>query len=637
KQKSIMRAVLTAMLSLVAATASAHDFEVDGIYYNNNGDGTVSVTFKGSSYAEYLDEYTGDVVIPSSVTYSGTTYSVSSIVNQAFRECLGLKSVFIPNSITSISEYAFYYCRGLKSVTIPNSVTSIGEDAFSECSGMTRVDISSIEAWLGIKFSSPGSNPLSCASYLYLDGVEVKDLVIPNSVSYIADLAFYGCRGLTSVTIPNSVTHIGIYTFACCSGLTSITFPGSVFYISEGAFSGCSGLKSVAIPNSVTAIDHRAFENCTGLTGIYIPNSVIYIGNYAFRGCDGLKTIYYDAADCSVAMKSNVFTINKDDISIIFGKDVKKLPNKLFISSGYAPARVISKSETPPTCDAKTFDSDAYTAKLYVPSEANTEYMVADVWEKFRNIFPISNPITNIKLDHHSINLSIGNTIKLNTTITPSNPTLDLLYWSSDSPAAVVDQDGNVTGVCDGTATITADAVDGSRRFATCKVTVKNSIATSITLNPTELKLNIDEKGMIIAQLLPADVSNKTVEWSTSNPQVAPFQDYNDGTITVVGTANGTATITARTIDGSNLSATCVVTVGAGAVEGVDAAAARIYTANGNIIIAATEDGEAAVYDFTGRLIKSIPVVAGDATAVPVMPGCHIVKTGATTQSLIVK
>ncbi|MGN0207627.1 MAG: hypothetical protein ACI4BC_10310, partial [Muribaculaceae bacterium] len=69
KQKSIMRAVLTAMLSLVATAATAHDFEVDGIYYNKNDDGTVSVTYKGSAYNEYADEYTGDVVIPSSVTY----------------------------------------------------------------------------------------------------------------------------------------------------------------------------------------------------------------------------------------------------------------------------------------------------------------------------------------------------------------------------------------------------------------------------------------------------------------------------------------------------------------------------------------------------------------------------------------
>ncbi|MGM9829956.1 MAG: hypothetical protein ACI30C_07960, partial [Muribaculaceae bacterium] len=72
-------------------------------------------------------------------------------------------------------------------------------------------------------------------------------------------------------------------------------------------------------------------------------------------------------------------------------------------------------------------------------------------------------------------------------------------------------------------------------------------------------------------------------------------------------------------------------------VEGVDTAAARIYTAAGNIIIAAAEDGEAAVYDFTGRLIKSVPVASGDSAAVPVTPGYYIVKTGTKTQSVVVK
>ena len=75
KHKSILRAVL----KLVATTISDYDFEVDGIYYNKNGDGTVSVTYRGNSFFDYPDEYTGDVVIPSSVTYFGTTYSVTSI------------------------------------------------------------------------------------------------------------------------------------------------------------------------------------------------------------------------------------------------------------------------------------------------------------------------------------------------------------------------------------------------------------------------------------------------------------------------------------------------------------------------------------------------------------------------------
>ena len=119
-------AAVAAVLLLGAATASAHDFEVNGIYYRINSDGTsVSVTYKGSYYNDYYYEYSGAVTIPSEVTYGGTTYSVTSIGYYAFYGCSGLTSVEIPNSVTTIGGGAFSGCRGLTSVEIPNSVTSI--------------------------------------------------------------------------------------------------------------------------------------------------------------------------------------------------------------------------------------------------------------------------------------------------------------------------------------------------------------------------------------------------------------------------------------------------------------------------------------------------------------------------------
>ena len=111
--------------------------------------------------------------------------------------------VTIPNSVESIGIYAFSGCSGLSSVTIPNSVTSIWGDAFSGCSALTSVHISDIAAWCNIDFEYNTSNPLFYAHHLYMDGEEVKDLVIPNSVESIGAYAFFGCSGLTSVTIGN--------------------------------------------------------------------------------------------------------------------------------------------------------------------------------------------------------------------------------------------------------------------------------------------------------------------------------------------------------------------------------------------------------------------------------------------------
>ena len=179
--------VLAAIGLLCSISVSAEDFEVDGIYYNITSDSekTVEVTYKGiDRYAEV--EYSGSVIIPETVTYSGITYNVTSIGASAFYDCSGLTSVEIPNSVTSILASAFSGCSSLTSVVIPNSVTSIGNYAFYTCPGLTSV-------------------------------------VIGNSVTSIGDYAFYYCSSLTSVEIGNSVTSIGKYAFSVCDNLKIVT------------------------------------------------------------------------------------------------------------------------------------------------------------------------------------------------------------------------------------------------------------------------------------------------------------------------------------------------------------------------------------------------------------------------------
>ena len=232
----------------------------------------------------------GTIVIPEEVTYMNRTRKVTSIGNQAFSYNYNnnsLTSVTIPNSVTYIGKEAFYYCSGLTSVTIPNNVTYIGEkafaycsglssvtigssvstidkDAFEMCQGLTSVNIYDIAAWCNIKFvfNSIGyyrcSNPLSYAHRLYLNGEELKDLIIPSSVTSIGDGAFQDCYSLTSVTIPNSVITIGKYAFDRCH-LTSLVLSNSVTTIGSAAFYGC-GLNQITIPNSVTSIERGAFS-----------------------------------------------------------------------------------------------------------------------------------------------------------------------------------------------------------------------------------------------------------------------------------------------------------------------------------------------------------------------------------------
>ena len=168
--------------------------------------------------------------------------------------------------------YEFTGCSNLTSISIPSSVTLIEEDAFGDCVNLNAVYISDLEAWCNITFKEGWadyvtSNPLHYASHLFLNGVEIKDLIIPNSVTSINYGAFDGCS-LTSVTIHDGVTSIGDVAFANCSSLTSVAIGNVVTSIGNYAFYGCKGLTTITIPNSVTSIGYKAFNNCSDLTTI---------------------------------------------------------------------------------------------------------------------------------------------------------------------------------------------------------------------------------------------------------------------------------------------------------------------------------------------------------------------------------
>ncbi len=226
---------------------------------------------------------TGELVIPSKVSYNNEIYNVTGINSTsnsskgAFYNCSNLTNVIIPDGVTSIGSQAFYGCSSLTSITIPNSVTSIGSQAFYGCSSLTSITI-------------PNS-VTSIGSYAFRSCSSLTSVTIPNSVTSIGEDAFSNCSSLTNITIPNGVTIIGSYAFERCSSLTSVTIPNSVTSIGYHAFYYCSSLTSIAIPNSVTSIGIYAFGGCSSLTNVTIPDSVTSMGDYAFSGCSSLTSV----------------------------------------------------------------------------------------------------------------------------------------------------------------------------------------------------------------------------------------------------------------------------------------------------------------------------------------------------------
>ena len=279
-------------MAILALTASASNFMVDGFAYNylNGSSGSeVEVTYTNSNN-NYANNYSGltTVNIPSSVTYSGKTYSVTSIGNYAFRGCRGLTSVTIPNSVTSIGSSAFSYCSGLTSVTIPNSVTSIGYEAFNGTPWFNNQPDGLVYAGL-VAYKYKGTMPANTL------------ITLRDGTKGIAGGAFMGCSDLTSITIPNSVTSIGGSAFRGCSGLTSVTIPNSVTSIAYEAFCDCSGLTSVTIPNSVTSINYRAFYQCSGLTEI--RSKIVNVSDVSMR-----SDVFYNVPTSTCTLKVPIGT-----------------------------------------------------------------------------------------------------------------------------------------------------------------------------------------------------------------------------------------------------------------------------------------------------------------------------------------
>ncbi len=336
------------------------------------------------------------VVIPNSVTV---------IEASAFFDCGGLQKVNIPNSVTSIGGSAFTNCRNLKPIEFPNSLTSIGSKAFERCVSFKTINIPSSVTSVGSgAFSDINPSSITIETDINLSGAGLTftkdgmsynvrsrgivefdynssyngDIVIPNTVTAgddftvtrIANYAFYGRTGITSITIPENITSIGNYAFASCSGLKSIDLPKTIESISESAFEG-SGLATINIPGTITNIGKNAFKNCSELTTVTIPNTVTTIGEGAFSGCSNLTSVTINA-DIDFSSANMFFVIDGIKYKVLTKNTVEVVKNS-YTGDVNIPASIsVGTTFSVASIAEKAFEDCTDLTSVVIPNSVTT-------------------------------------------------------------------------------------------------------------------------------------------------------------------------------------------------------------------------------------------------------------------------
>lgn len=257
------------------------------LYYRITSSTNHTVAFTCPNSANPWDGFprpTGNIVLPTTVTYNDNTYTVTTIDESAFAACVGLTGdLVIPNTVTSIGNQAFDFCTGFNgTLTIPNSVIKIGEAAFYNCTGFTG-DLVIPDSVIEISYSA------------FWNVGNTGSLILGNSLTTIYNSAFQECHFTGSLILPNSLTYIGASAFSDCTGFTGeLVLPNSLTYLGGQAFKGCNHFTGdLVIPNSITSIYAYTFQGCSGFNGnLILPSNLTRMRTQAFQGCSNFKAIY---------------------------------------------------------------------------------------------------------------------------------------------------------------------------------------------------------------------------------------------------------------------------------------------------------------------------------------------------------
>ena len=434
------------------------------------------------------------------VTYNSTPDSDTAYVTSTDGNATGnvtIQKEVLGLPVTSIDVNAFSNCSGLESVYIPETVKSIGRSAFKGCSKLSSVSIE-------------GEGLETIGNQAFMECRSLTEITIPRSVTAIYQNVFSGCLFLKNVTLPETITYISSGAFQDCGQLQSIVLPEQLMSIGENAFNGCTGLTSVTLNDGLQRIDGYAFSGCNRLTEITIPENVTSIASYAFYHCTNLDRVYIKGQIRSV--NSSTFEDCPTLSAIVLPATLDQIVDNAFSGSNAlkrvilfgAPAAFTQSNGTPST---KTINDIFGTdAKFYVPSSLEVQYNEGITkWNSVPlRIYSFSMTVSPDEVQSLAVGksqkLTAGFNVELHSAdeeiVVPEFSTIlgQAIWTSGNTSVATVSADGTVTGIREGTTAIqvetpysrTQTSGDSSvlpTVYATCPVyvTVPTGIETTVS------------------------------------------------------------------------------------------------------------------------------------------------------------
>lgn len=417
--------------------------------------------------------------------------------------------------VTELAPACFKGCNNLRSITLPESITSLGDSCFYSCQFLENV-------------------------------------TLPNSITSLAASCFEGCYGLTNITLPNSITSLGTGCFKDCRSLTEVTLPKDLTALSRDFFNGCSSLTNIALPENIKSLEDNCFSNCEKLTNITLPKSINSLGAGCFKN-SGLTSI--TLPEGITILSHYIFDGCSSLTDIRLPSTLRNVEWNIFDLASKCKRRIVLYAKDLPGCDDDYFVNSETT--LYVPKEALDTYRNNRPWNQAGAIYG-GEPIVSIGLpSEFSLTKTDRKELAIECSVSPVDASKDILKWSTnDTAIASVDKNGVVTANKSGDAIITATVDDGSGLSASTTIHVTPLLVSNIDV-AKEVKLHRMTTTTIEVTVTPKLADNKKLYWSSEDDNIATVSQ--DGV--VKGVNVGTTNIMLKATDGSDVSATCKVTV----------------------------------------------------------------------------